>query len=404
MRHPERYLTILGATFGCLCMLTVALTVAVDPYYIFGTPRFVGWNLFKPAAGERAAAAKTYLLERTHPRTLLLGNSRVEVGIDPESASWPSAMRPVFDAGLGSRGLSIAAKLLEDALADHGLRHVLVGVDVFDFLQTDDVGSSPLGPVYAGPDQDRVRVHPDLSPNPAHLLARIEDCLAATLTLNAVTDSLITVLAQHRSAPATMTPLGFNPLADYRMYVKLHGFRDLFDQKQAQYAARVSHYTHPDYVSPYRTASFRALREIIEVSRDHDVDVTLVVYPYHAWVLDLLRVHSLWGSFEDWKRALVRVVTELDPEHRTVRIVDFSGYNAYTTESPPLVGDTRTELRWYWEPGHFRSALGDRIIARLYGNQDEGFGRDLTLSTAEEVIRSIRDEASLFGRSGAKLN
>lgn len=393
MQRPLHFLIILACTFGGLCLIAVALTIAVDPYYIVGSPLIHGWNRLKPVAYDNAAAAKTYLLERTQPRTLLLGNSRIEVGFDPESPQWPASMRPVFNAGLSGRDLSISAKMLEDALATPGLKHVLVGVDLLDFLQV-DAGPAPSGPVHAGRDQERMRVLPDLSANPGKFLARAKDVLGATLTLNAVTGSFATILAQYKAAPTTMTLLGFNPLDEYRAYTRQHGFRDLFDQKQAQYVARFPRYPHPDFADPDRTSSFRSLREIVATALAHDLDLTLIVYPYHAWVMDLLRQNDIWSSSEAWKHALVRVVAELDPSHR-VRIVDFSGYNSYTTERVPEPGDTRNEVHWYWEPGHFRPALGDRIICRLYGGESNGFGRDLAPLTVSRVITSIREEAAL---------
>lgn len=388
MNPTKRYLAILACTFGALCAATSALGVAVDPYYLFGTPLVSGWNQLKPAAYERSAAAKTRLLERAAPRTLLIGNSRIEVGLDPESPEWPIAMRPVFNAGLGGRDLTMSAKFLEDALAGPGLQHALVGVDVLDFLQEDTVAPPP-GPVYGGTDQNRMRVLPDMTPNPGMLRARTEDVFASILTLDAVIDGVTTVFGQ--GGAATMTPLGFNPLQEYRDYVKLHGFRDLFDQKQVQYVTRFPKYIHPDFADPYRTRNFRALREILQTAEAKKLDLTLIIYPYHAWVMDLIRSTGIWGSFEAWKRALVRVVAEQDPVHR-VRLVDFSGYNIYTKEAVPAVGDFTTELRWYWEPGHFRPALGDRIIDRLYDGRNDGFGRDLSATTLDDVIAAIRQE------------
>jgi hypothetical protein len=356
-----------------------------------------GWNEIKPVAEDRAIAAKTYLMERAHPNTLLLGNSRIEVGFNPASPAWPSSMQPVFNAGLGGQTLAISAKMLEDALAVAGLKHVLVGVDFLDFLRVDP-SPVPSGPIEAGPEQTRMRVRSDLSVNPDAFAARAQDMLGATLTLDAITGSVTTILAQHTAAPATMTQSGFKPLNEYVGYVKLHGFRDLFDQKQRDYVARFRGYPHPDFIEPYRTPSFRYLREIVTTALDNDCSLTLIIYPYHAWVLDLLREDGLWESAEAWKRALVKVVASLDPMKR-VRIFDFSGYNKYSTEPPPLRGDLRTELHWYWEPGHFRPALGDQIIGRLYNGEDKGFGRELSSETVDQVIAAVRREAENTPRS-----
>lgn len=256
---PRRtcYLCLFGWTLFTLCIVAFALTASVDPYCVFGFRQISGWNQLKPAAYHQAAAAKTYLLERASPTTLLLGNSRVEVGFDPQSEQWPETMRPVFNAGLDGRDLTIAVKILDGALATPGLRHVLVGIDLPEFLRVDS-GPVPSGPPDAGSDGDRLSTGADLSSRTRRLRARATDILEATLTLDSVTDSLTTILAQHRTDANTMTSLGFNPLDDYRAYVKIHGFRDLFDQKQANYVIGFpTNNPHPDYTNPYAARSFR---------------------------------------------------------------------------------------------------------------------------------------------------
>src|SRR6185312_4350857 len=119
--------------------------------------------------------------------------------------------------------------------------------------------------------------------------AWLEDQLLSTLTLGAVSDSVATLMAQHSRFPETMTLNGFNPLLDYYAYTRIHGFRPLFEQKQAQYAERFPRYPHPTFAEPYRFDSFRALREIVSVARSRHLDLTLIIYPYHAWMMDLFR-------------------------------------------------------------------------------------------------------------------
>ena len=390
MQRSGRFLGVLACTFAALCAAVVALNIAVDPFYIFGS-HIGSWNRLKPAALEHGRPTKASLLGRARPRTLLLGNSRIEVGFDPASAEWPGEMRPVFNAGLAGYTLSTAAEFLDDALAapGSGVEHVLVGVDLFDFLR-DEPGGPSMDPDNAAPGWDRVRA--GLAASWASL-ARFRDAWDATLTLDALVGSVSTISAQNTPS-ATMMPNGFNPMMDYNAYVRQHGFRDLFDQKRAQLDAGFSRYAHPDYAEPYRFSGFRSLRKIIATARAHDLELTLVIYPYHAWIMDLLRKHGIWDASEAWKRALVRVAAEAAASAK-VRVVDFSGYNAVTQERVPAPGDLRAEVRWYWEPGHFRSALGDRMIARLYGGGDHGFGKDLTPLSVDAVISSIRGEAAL---------
>ena len=81
----SRYLVIALVTVLALLSATALITVAVDPYRVFATRPVPGWTMMKPFIYQRDAVAKTYQLERIAPETLLLGNSRIEVGIDPAS-------------------------------------------------------------------------------------------------------------------------------------------------------------------------------------------------------------------------------------------------------------------------------------------------------------------------------
>jgi hypothetical protein len=378
----------MGAVFFALCLITFGFGAIVDPYYIFDSPRIPGWTMAKPAAGNRAVAAKARLMESSQPRTLLLGNSRIEVGFNPDSPAWPAGLQPVFNAGLSGRDLPIAAKMFEDLLTMSEVRYLIVGLDVLDFIRPETTPESS-GRVYAGSDQDRL--HSDMASDFRVAIARAQDVFEATLTIDATIDSVTTILTQGSDAPTT-SPRGFNPLNEYVAYVRSHGFRDLFEQKQRQYVARFAAYRPMTFADPSTSLNFRALREILTTARLHQVEVVLIIYPYHAWVMDLLRQTGLWTTLEEWKRAVVRVSSMTDQSGHT-RIIDFSGYNAYTTEEVPSVDDTSSIMRWYWEPGHFRPALGDRIIGRLFGEANDGFGRDLTPETIEPVIAVIRAEA-----------
>jgi hypothetical protein len=80
-----------------------------------------------------------------------------------------------------------------------------------------------------------------------------------------------------------------------------------------------------------------------------------------------------------------------------VELWDFTGFSPYTGESVPPRGDTGTELRWYWEAGHFKKSLGDLLLADMLGTQidSERWGRRLTGRDLEEHLgdqRAARDD------------
>ena len=77
---------------------------------------------------------------------------------------------------------------------------------------------------------------------------------------------------------------------------------------------------------------------------------------------------------EAWKRELVKILAhdaEVHPESTPIPLWDFSGYNLYTTERVPAQNDLTSEMRWYRDPGHFKKELGDLLLARVLGSEDQ---------------------------------
>ena len=67
------------------------------------------------------------------PASLVLGNSRAEIGFDPESPAWPESARPVFNLALPGAGIAAVADELAEALRSTSPRLVVVGLDFLDF-------------------------------------------------------------------------------------------------------------------------------------------------------------------------------------------------------------------------------------------------------------------------------
>jgi hypothetical protein len=386
--RPIGYLAGIGATAFGLALAVIALNVLVDPYRMYGTPVIPGWTALKPRIYQQTGIAKTYQLERVVPRTLLLGNSRVEIGLNPKSREWPPNAQPVFDAAEDGTGLPLALEMLREAIAVRVPDTVILGLDIIDFLQD----PTPPGAQGAPPDADarRFLVRSDGKPNRQRPLQIWRDRIATTLTISALYDSLATLLDQNPRTSATMTLRGFNPLHQYRVYAARSGYHELFAQKNAVYEAQFHRYPAPDFADPFRYSSFRCLRRIIELTARHRIRLILYIHPYHADFLEILHQVGLWPSFDNWERALTRVVA-LEDRKLSVKVplYDFAEYDRYSTEPVPPPGDLHAKMRWYWESGHYKSALGDQILARIFGKIDH-FGSLLTPSDIDGKLAAIR--------------
>ena len=113
---------------------------------MFGTPVTPGWTALKPRIYQQTGIAKTYQLERVAPRTLLLGNSRIEIGLDPQSHEWPGDAQPVFNAAEDGRGLPLALAMLREAIAVRVPDTVVLGLDILDFLENPSSPGKPPPP------------------------------------------------------------------------------------------------------------------------------------------------------------------------------------------------------------------------------------------------------------------
>jgi hypothetical protein len=370
-------------TFALLASVVV-LNLVVDPYGLFPIVEVRGLNRIKSQASERGALFKHTALARAQPAAVILGNSRAEIGFDPESPAWPSSARPVFNLALPGAGMPAVAAEFGQALKSTAPTLVLVGLDFVDF-RVDPASRESF----------------TLPTPPADGLAAARERVAALLTMNALTDSLATIKAQHDPYPTSLTAAGFNPKQDYVGIARREGYYALFRQRDQENATAYLRGPKAVFQGGGRPGpGFDAVDSIITAARTRGVTLRFVIYPYHAHTLMLFHLTGLWPAYEDWKRELTRRV-DAARETMDVELWDFTGFSPYADERVPRAGDTRTELQWYWEAGHFKKSLGDRLLLDVLGPRSDGerWGRRLTGQDIEEHLRQQRAARDEYERT-----
>lgn len=372
------YSIILLGVAALLLAISVSITVAVDPYNYFHGKRWDGINAKKPAAYAHAAWAKQRLARRLAPRAIILGNSRMDIGFDPESPAWPTGVRPVFNLAVPGQSLAGDLANLRNVFVADAPALAVIGLDFLDFLY---MGSGRDAPVSAR--------------RTLTSLERLERFTIAAMSLTAVSDAFATLLQQNNPNAENMTPQGYNPFRQYLTFVRQEGHHAIFLQRNIEnlgtYLRKPKSVTG---VGGTPSPDFRTLRELLDWSAQRNVQVKLVIYPYHLDILEGFRRTGLWPAFEQWKRLVVRLAAAVREQGLDVTLWDFSGYHAFATEAVPPPGDTRTHMDWYWEAGHFKAALGDMMLKKMLrpGEKVEsGFGVVLTPQNVEAVIRQIRE-------------
>lgn len=405
-RHLKLWFLLVAGVLG----LVAGINLLVDPYGVFRVLDRNGINRVKPSAGLHGPMVKAYQVLRARPRSLVLGNSRAEVGFDPESPAWPEAARPVFNLALPGTGTDATVHYLQHALAnsDQGRKPSLVvwGVDFMDFLVD---GGQPRYPVALHPEDMRLLTLHDGSRNPMRWMRRSRDYAESLLTLRAFQDAIATVYLQRDRHAADLTAAGFNPMRDYASHAANEGYQALFRQRAVEnikaYLRRPKDLFHVDGSA---SAALNDLRQVMRLCRREGIDLHLAIYPYHAQLLEIFRQTGHWPAFESWKRALVYVVEEEAVATRKppYPLWDFSAVNAWTGETIPAQGDRHTEMRWYWEAGHFKRELGDHMLRRMLDPEQAavtGFGERLGSDNLRANLARSRAEIAAYRASHPRM-
>lgn len=345
------------ATLLAGVLLVVLFVVVVDPYRLFRLVEIAGVNAVKPSPEHFQSEIKLAGAKALRPATVLMGNSRVDVGIDPDGEQLGAARRPAYNLAIPGTGVGTSREQFEH-LREAGVvpSTLLLGVDFFDFLLDPDSAEAPARP-------------------PPTSLAGQRWKVETLLSLNALLDAVKTLRIQRDPDAGTMTARGFNPLHDYLHFAREDGYHSLFQQRALENARNFSLAPHGIARSRGDSSSeWRDLGALLDVAAREKTDMRLIIYPYHAQLMAMMERTGLWPVFEQWKLRLVREVARVNGAHPGARIVlwDFSGYGALQCEPIPARGDVVHGTRWYWESGHFKAALGERILATVFGGADAG--------------------------------
>jgi hypothetical protein len=345
----KRFLAVWCGTVLLLLLAVAAFDIAADPYDIFAMPRIPGFNARKPDASAHHMMTKTYAIDRVRPVTLLLGSSRVEVGLDPASAAFPPSMRPVYNFGIGGQVYAGDLFALRQALAAGRLHHAVLVVD-FELALKDQ-------PVLLAEQLARAPYAP------GHLVQRAKDMFLSSLTMGAFLDSVGTVLAQGDPGAGDMAEDGLSSDAELASHTASEGAAAMFAEKDrgdAQRNARGAAYlaAHPGAVP-----SLDGVAAVADFCREHGVSLTLVIPPMHARALAQWRHYGYYDRFEAWKAGLARIAGA------DVPLWDFSGASPFVSERPE-----DGPPRWFWESLHFKQVLGDLMLRRMFAADPTKFG------------------------------
>lgn len=376
--------------------LVVSMNYLINPYSIYTAPRLDGINHNKPLLFKYLRLTKAYAVMRKKPDALIIGSSRTEHGLNPEH---PALNDQYNSFNLALTGASIYENLryLQHANAVNPLKKVVLAVDFFQF--------NAYRPTAADFTEQRLRS--DYQGN-TRSVSVFTDNLATLASVDAVKASIKTIFQQGNDENVILEN-GQVMQPDKNAIIMRSGGRH-----EAALYSELNYISHLYFPRPHRkfdfvTAdgsvnTFDYFKRILEYCYTHNIKLYLLISPAHARQWELVASAGMWQQFEQWKREMVRYNDEVAKtlDRQPFTLWDFSGYNSYTTEPVPALGDKTHMMKWYWESSHYRTELGDRVLDKILDYNDptrtiaDDFGVKITTANIETHIQNIRNDRKAY--------
>lgn len=372
MNASRRYLSSLAVAALALLAAAVAFIWFVDPYLLEGQPRVAGFNALKPHGGDHGLIAKERMAVARRPTTLIVGNSRVEVGFDPDILNAPGER--VFAAGLPGETLSTLMPMVRRIAERAPLSRVYVGLDYIDFVEPRT--PKPVRPAKSDPHGD--------------LLQRAMWQAETRVSMGALIAAAETVASQRSALTDTISDGGHNPMRSYEAYNRTIGQAGVFHAYLRKLRASFADRLPPRHDGAAFTRQRQALADLVALSREKKFELVFFFYPLHAFASEVMAREGHWEPFLSWRSDVAGLIRELNSASQTAwPLVDFMSYQGVAAESAPPDDDRKTRMAHWIEPGHFRPDVGSAMFDRmrdLRGVADFG-----VVVTAQDV--AARNEA-----------
>lgn len=338
---------ILLFTVSGILLLTV-ISYLLDPYGIYAksTDAFPR----KVSAADKGRTVKPYQALHAKPFTVIVGNSRVEIGMPTEHAFYQG--KPVYNMGLPGAGINMQFAYAMHAInSNDTVKQVVIALDFLDFTSRKDK-------ILSSSDSSNWewRLKGLKSEKFNDKRSYIAERTSLLFSLSALTDSVKTVLFQERNVNA-LNHYGFNDGRVYYFHVENEGFGALYQQKEQELDLRLS---SQQLVFSEQSYHLQELDSFITELKKRDITIYLMINPYQQPYLDQLTKHKLDEHLAKWKIEM----TSLASKHQLV-LFDFAIPSYLVTDVVDPKSKLASDSNYFWEPSHYRHMFGELILSTL---------------------------------------
>lgn len=322
-------------------LAVVLINRAVNPYCLFASDWIVRSS--KPETYTHLRMLKAAQIRHVQPKAVILGSSRVETALSPDHACWSE--HPVYNLGLSEATIYEILRYFQHAVAVTEVRQAVLLLDYSAFLS-----AAKPAPDFT---EERLAVSRE---GKLQSSAAMADWLTGLGTADALIDSLGT----WRGVPGEKDylPNGMRvAAAENRRVLEKGGSAKAFAVYERSIFPKL-----PKIMPELEPQACQCFREILQIAKARRIDLRLGVSPIHARLQEMLHLSGHGAGIKEWFRQIVEIAAQESSSDSRFVVLDFSGYNAFTTEPVPASGLGR----WYYEDSHFTMALGDIILERLW--------------------------------------
>lgn len=363
----------------------------MDPYYYYGASD-KKINSIRYSAVDYPEVSKPYAVNLYRPKTLILGTSRAQIGLDPSNKRFEHA--PVYNLGYAGSNMRRTLALFNHAVASNEIKQVVLTLDLFMFraIQIDDRQFSRLSILPDGSAPKWWHKWRALATDWRRVNFSSEAIKLATFDF--FNNSNVITFMKNNEMRWVVRKDGHNELLNGKAF----NYEKQFDSVETSYAKdyamdRFCLSLRPGY------SSLDELRMLFIRARELNIDLRVAISPEHANLTEIIAQSGLWGTWEAWKREIIRLAEQEATPNWSVMVFDFSGYNEVTMEPVPI-NTPEVEMKNYWDPSHYKRYIGDRMLNVILRSgryaSDVNFGQQISSDSIEQHLQRIRHDRAAW--------
>ncbi|MBV5319066.1 MAG: hypothetical protein JZU50_14815 [Desulfobulbaceae bacterium] len=374
----QKYFWVSGLTALAVLAGIVTLNYLIDPYFIHQWDTALIKRL-SPAQQKISPWPKTYAAYRYQPDVVYLGSSRTEIGLPTDSPLLKD--QRVLNLALSGASLGDSINMLKHTSYFHRPKMVIWGLD-FGWQFRKKTGNTDFNTSLIAQDS-------------WYPLKRTFLNLKRSISMAMSTDTVKMVLGfSEQSCPSLLASYGQKSAQCLELIMQDEGgaakaFEKIITKGDPQ--------AKPADVST-------TMQQLDKVTRDYCQAGTAFRFFFHP--VHALAELSYWGNelqaLDQWKQQLAQMMDQRKQEGCDIRLMDFSGFNAVTTETIPQQTG-KNSMQYYWEHSHYRSEVGQEMLKGLLADSNRkgssNFGVELTGSTIEQHLANFQNQREQYCRT-----